>query len=276
MNLLGLDTSTPDTAVGLLLADGSVLEAYDHPGAQARPGHQARLLPLAAELLARAGIGFERIDRIAVGLGPGTYTGLRVGVATARGLAQSLDVEIVGVSSSLVLARAALRALEAESRESDARREAHVLTLVDARRGEVFVAAYEGTDANALPRVLSAPRPIRSEDAAGVLASLAAKATASGARGGWLAVGDAAPSHRAALAAAGIETAVGDSSLHHVSAAALCELASRMPAQALADVVPDYRRAADAEIALEHDGDSSADAAPASRGEQALAGRGAR
>jgi tRNA threonylcarbamoyladenosine biosynthesis protein TsaB len=282
VNLLGLDTSTPDSAVGLRLADGRVLEAYDHPGAQARPGHQARLLPLAAELLARGEIDFERLDRIAVGVGPGTYTGLRVGVATARGLAQSLAIEIVGVSSSLVLAHAALRALATESRDGEHRREGHVLTLVDARRGEVFVAAYAGTGASSLPEVLSAPRPVRTEDAPGVLANLAASAPALSGRQAWLAVGDAVPSLRAALAPRGIETAAEDSSLHHVSAAALCDLASGMPAQTLEDVLPAYCRAADAEIALERhqrmstdgrDADPSAGAEPAGGDERALAAR---
>ena len=88
MIVLGFDTATRSTAVGLRLKDGRTLQARDNPGTSEHPGHATRLLPMADELLGSAGIGWRAIDRIAVGLGPGTFTGLRVGVATARGLSQ--------------------------------------------------------------------------------------------------------------------------------------------------------------------------------------------
>ena len=90
MIVLGFDTATRSTAVALRLADGSTLQARHDPSPDERPGHTTRLLGMAGELLARAGIPPRALERIAVGLGPGTFTGLRVGVATARGLAQSL------------------------------------------------------------------------------------------------------------------------------------------------------------------------------------------
>ena len=79
MIVLGFDTSTPATAVALRLADGRTTQARDDPQAGAHPGHATRLLEMARELLARAGIAWSGIDRIAVGVGPGTFTGLRVG-----------------------------------------------------------------------------------------------------------------------------------------------------------------------------------------------------
>ncbi len=104
--MLGFDTATPSTAVGLRMSDGSTLQARDDPGPNEHPGHATRLLALVNDLLENANMGWNEIDRIAVGLGPGTFTGLRVGLATARGLAQSLGVELAGVSSLRALASA--------------------------------------------------------------------------------------------------------------------------------------------------------------------------
>ena len=152
---LGFDTSTPSTAVGLRLAAGDVLQARDDPRPGAHPGHTTRLLALAAELLGQAGIGWDGVERIAVGRGPGTFTGLRVGLATARGLAQSLSAELVGVSS--------LQAL-AEGAGSDA-----TLAVIDARRGEVFAAAYVA-DQRGASRELMPARALAPADLRGLLA----------------------------------------------------------------------------------------------------------
>ena len=143
MIVLGLDTATPATVVGLRLADGRTLQARDDPAARQRPGHATQLLPLADGLLAEAGTDWPELKRIAVGVGPGTFTGLRIGIATARGLAQSLGVELVGVSS--------LRALAYGAGE-DAQR---VLAVIDARRGEVFLAAYDGDQELIAPQAVS-------------------------------------------------------------------------------------------------------------------------
>jgi tRNA threonylcarbamoyladenosine biosynthesis protein TsaB len=240
MNILALDTSTPSTSVGLMLGERETLEAYDHPGAGGRPGHQARLLPLARELLGEAGIGWPELDRVVVGLGPGTYTGLRVGVASARALAQSLGLEIAGVSSSLALAHGASRAGHTGP----------VLTLMDARRSELFLAAYApAQDAMAPPLVLAEPRPVPvAELAAGLEEIEAGAEIALG--DDWLAVGSGVASAGASLSEAEVRAASADSPLQHLSAAALCELGARLPAQLLDAVTPDYRRLADAEIAL--------------------------
>jgi tRNA threonylcarbamoyladenosine biosynthesis protein TsaB len=276
MVVLGFDTATPATVVGLRLADGTTLQACDDPPAGQRPGHATRLLPLASELLAQAGLQWAQLERIAVGAGPGTFTGLRIGVATARGLAQSLGVEVVGVSTLRVLAEAALRAPDAEWPQPQTGGGAQVskrgvLAAVDARRGEAFVAVYAGG------REVAAPHALRPEDL-GSLPVGSVKGLGNrprrvvGGTGGlplgsvggpgslsvsspngleWLAVGDGAVRFRGYVEALGVAVAEGSSPLHRVDAGVLCELALDAPAGALEAVLPDYRRLPDAEIALE-------------------------
>jgi tRNA threonylcarbamoyladenosine biosynthesis protein TsaB len=227
MIVLGLDTATPATVVGLRLADGHTLQARDDPAARQRPGHATRLLSLADGLLAEAKIDWPELKRIAVGVGPGTFTGLRIGIATARGLGQSLGIELVGVSS--------LRAL-AHGVGGHAQR---VLAVIDARRGEVFIAAYDDG------QELIAPQPVSPEGVAELLESAAIDAQAE-----WLALGDGAVLYREVFERAGVRVAEDRSGHHQIQAHAICELGE----QAIASgepVLPDYRRRPDAEIALE-------------------------
>jgi tRNA threonylcarbamoyladenosine biosynthesis protein TsaB len=238
MIVLGFDTATAATAVALRLADGSVTQARDDPAAGAHPGHATRLLEMARELLAAAGVPWRGVQRVAVGTGPGTFTGLRVGVATARGLAQSLAAELVGVSSPQALA---LSALAAGEPAPDA-----VLAVIDARRGEAFAAAYAPGE-NGVPRELVAPAALGPQALAGVIAS--AGEPAGGPRS-WLAVGDGALRFREQLQAAGIPLAADDSSLHLISAAAICELGVHAAIVPTDELLPDYRRRPDAELAL--------------------------
>jgi tRNA threonylcarbamoyladenosine biosynthesis protein TsaB len=224
--VLGLDTATTSTAVGLRLADGSTLQARDDPSPGAHPGHATRLLAMTGALLAEAGIGWSALERIAVGVGPGTFTGLRVGVATARGLAQSLGVELVGVSS--------LRALAEVADEGGG---GPVMAAIDARRGEVFIAAYAGGEE------LISPRALAPEGVGGVLAP---------AETHWRAVGDGAVRYREQMEIAGVTVPGDGSPLHRVSAVAICELGARARTTAgLEAILPDYRRRPDAEISLE-------------------------
>jgi tRNA threonylcarbamoyladenosine biosynthesis protein TsaB len=250
--VLGFDTSTPSTALAVRLADGRTIEARDDPPAGAHPGHATRLLEMAHDALARAGVAWSEVDRIAVGVGPGTFTGLRVGVATARGLAQSLAVELVGVSSPLALATTALAADDAKVDTDDAR--AAVLAVIDARRGEAFAAAYERGRQGAPPHELASPRALAPQELASVVAEaervVESERAAGAAPRGWLAVGDGAVRFRDQLEAAGVEVPVDASPLHLVSAAAICELGAHAASAGLHEIVPDYRRRPDAELAL--------------------------
>src|SRR6185436_18378642 len=71
--VLGFDTATPDTVVALAAGDAEPQELRHTPAPGERPGHAARLLPLARTLLDRAGLAFADLDRIGVGVGPGTF-----------------------------------------------------------------------------------------------------------------------------------------------------------------------------------------------------------
>lgn len=272
MIVLGFDTATPSTAVALRLDDGRTLQARDDPSPGAHPGHATRLLDMTNELLGKASITWRAIDRIAVGVGPGTFTGLRVGIATARGLAQSIGVELIGVSSLRALAEGARAGFE-ESGERGIEKQdgpageyadlpgsaamgvfggtTDVLAVLDARRGEVFVAAYqligrESTEELVSPRAV-APGDLRS------IVEQAEAARGGDPRGGpWLAIGDGAMRFRAQLQDAGATVAPDDSPLHLLSAEAICELGARGEAMAtvVEEVLPDYCRRPDAEIAL--------------------------
>ena len=83
MMILGLDTATRATVAAVRSSTGEVaVERRDDPAAQSKPRHTTMLLSLTVQALARAGVGWAEIDRIAVGVGPGTFTGLRIGIAT--------------------------------------------------------------------------------------------------------------------------------------------------------------------------------------------------
>jgi tRNA threonylcarbamoyladenosine biosynthesis protein TsaB len=245
MIVLGFDTATSATAVGVTLADGSTLQARDDPPAGRRPGHATRLLPLASELLAEAELPWSDVERIAVGVGPGTFTGLRIGIATARGLAQSLGVQLVGVSSLRALALGTREATEGAGNGStvgaiDAGRLGRVMAVIDARRGEVFVAAYDG-DVEVL-----GPQAVPPEGLGELLQGVAARMSVEG----WTAVGDGAVLYRDSFEPLGALVPGEGSELHRIHAQAICALGACALASDSA-VVPDYRRRPDAEIALE-------------------------
>lgn len=231
MRILAFDTATRATAVALSLGDGSVLEARDDPLSGERPGHASRLLPLIDGLLERAGSGFAELERIAVGVGPGTFTGLRIGIATARALAQASGRELVGVPTLRALASQA--ALDA--RADGARVVAGVL---DARRGEAFVAAWRVSEVDdpaaepALPATVLAP-----EDLSALLGELPP---------GVLAVGDGAVEFRRFLERSRAHIPEDASQLHRVTAAAHLRLAEHLPAGAPAEIHPLYLRPPDA------------------------------
>jgi tRNA threonylcarbamoyladenosine biosynthesis protein TsaB len=246
MRILGFDTATEATAVALWDSEAAVaLERRDDPAAGQRPGHATRLLPMIAEVLEDGG-GWEAVDRIAVGIGPGTFTGLRIGIATARALARARELPIVGISSLQALAAGA-GGWAAPGDTADAPLSAAperaadpplVLAVIDARRGEAFAAAWRGQEPWLEPCALP-PEALAVE--------VGRLADANGAAP--LAIGDGALRFRTQLEVAGAVLPPEDSPLHRISAINHCRLAAGLHATLPADVEPAYLRAPDAEIA---------------------------
>ena len=222
--VLGFDTATPDTVVALLVDGEAPLELRHAPAPGERPGHAAQLLPLARALLERAGLRFADVDRIGVGVGPGTFTGLRIGVATARALAQGSGAERVAVSTQRALA-------------AGAGHPGPVLAVLDARRGEAFAAAWRGDER------LIAPVAVKPQALAGLVASRPEPPDA------WLAVGDGALAFREQLEPAAVAVPADGNPCHRVSAVAICRLAAASAPVARDALIPEYVRLPDAEEA---------------------------
>ena len=218
MNLLGLDTSTAASAACVLRADGEAFEAG--PTAGAPRAHAAELLPAVTAAMERAGLDWPDLGAIAVGVGPGGFTGLRIGIATARGLAAAAGCELRPVSS--------LRALAAGMGPDPLR-----LPLLDARRGQVFAALYEGPELEERWVPFAAtPEEVAERVREAVVSPLAA--------------GDGSLPFREMLETAGIRVVPDASSVHSVSALQVCRLGSKAPAVPPDAVLPEYLRPPDA------------------------------
>jgi tRNA threonylcarbamoyladenosine biosynthesis protein TsaB len=235
--LLAFDTATRATAVAWQAAASErALEARDDPPAGQRPRHTSCLLPLVADLLERSGTSFNQLERIAVGVGPGTFTGLRIGIATARALGQALEIPLVGVSTLESLAVYVEHTYPQPLGSPDA-----VVCVLDARRGEVFAAAWWLTADGRMP--LFGARVLRPAELAELLCAserLALDRT--------LAVGDGALAFREILESSGVAIPDDDSECHRVTASAHCRLAWSLPARHPNDIHPYYVRLPDAEL----------------------------
>jgi tRNA threonylcarbamoyladenosine biosynthesis protein TsaB len=148
MIVLGLDTCLASCSVAVLEGHRVLASARE---VMAR-GHQERLAPMAREVMAEAGLAFDRLDRIAVTIGPGSFTGLRVGIAFAKGLALALNRPAVGLGTLEVLAAEA---------------DGLVFPAIDARRDQLYLQAFEDG------RALMAPDALTAEVATARLAELA-------------------------------------------------------------------------------------------------------
>jgi tRNA threonylcarbamoyladenosine biosynthesis protein TsaB len=129
MLVLGIETSTPQASVAIGSEQGVVASALVSRGAS----YNEFLLPAIRFCLEESGLGYRNLGGIAVSLGPGLFSGMRVGVATAKALAQTLSIPIVGMASLDLLAY--------DVRYSSKT----ILATLDARRGQIFHASYRSS-----------------------------------------------------------------------------------------------------------------------------------
>src|ERR1700722_20702050 len=142
MNILALDTCLGACSVAVCDEDSALAAASE---AMTR-GHQERLAPMVREVMAKAGLDFAQLDRIGVTVGPGSFTGLRVGLAFAKGLALALDRPCIGVSVLEALGRAHARA-------------GFVAACLDAHRGQVYLQIFIDGSAVMAPDALPVEVP---------------------------------------------------------------------------------------------------------------------
>ncbi|MGH7812886.1 MAG: tRNA (adenosine(37)-N6)-threonylcarbamoyltransferase complex dimerization subunit type 1 TsaB [Candidatus Binataceae bacterium] len=139
--VLGLDTSLPIASLAVA-ANGKIAATLERPAVS----HGAALPQAAGELLRAAGIEIGALGAIAVGIGPGSFTGLRVGIAYAKGIALATGCAIVGVPSFDAIAMATQQA-------ANARVGTLICPVLDARKGEFYCALYR-TVADGLEKIL--------------------------------------------------------------------------------------------------------------------------
>jgi tRNA threonylcarbamoyladenosine biosynthesis protein TsaB len=166
MNILALDTSMGACSAALLRADGTARALFARHVPMAR-GHAEALLPMVVEIMGEAGIEFTALDLIAATLGPGSFTGVRIAIAAARGFALVTDAKLWGTDSLTVMARAAMAESSAEG---------PFAVAVDARRSMLYLGLFDREG-----RRLQGPALVAPDAAVALLPKGCARAFGSGA-----------------------------------------------------------------------------------------------
>ena len=234
--ILGFDTATDDSAVAVTRDGDLVSERRAQAPSGERARHASALLAQVTEAVDEAG-GWDAIGLIAVGVGPGTFTGLRVGVATARALSQGLEMPLAPVGSLAALAGGIGEHPAAASRLR--------LAAIDARRDEAFAALYGASGEQLWEPFVAAPEAIAER-----LRDLGDEGD-----GPPLAAGSGSLRFRPQLEAAGTEVIAAGEPAHRVWARHVCRLAEAVTPVGPEAVEPVYLRRPDAELWRERDRD---------------------
>jgi len=164
MNILALDTSMGACSTALLRHDGVLFARQE----RMTRGHAEALMPMVADVMSESGVAFGALDRIGATTGPGSFTGVRIAISAARGLALVTGAKLFGVDSLTVMAKQALATGIAGG--------APFAVAIDARRGMLYFGLYDGA-----ARKLDGPLLIAPDHAANLLPGALRTAVGSGA-----------------------------------------------------------------------------------------------
>lgn len=128
MKILAIDAATEACSVALQIGD-DVISQFEVAPQQ----HSQKLLPFVDQVLAQADLSLSQLDAIAYGQGPGSFTGVRIGVSVTQGLAFGADLPVVGISNLAAMAQQAIATTKCQQ----------VVTAIDARMAEVYFALYQ-------------------------------------------------------------------------------------------------------------------------------------
>ncbi|KJG21830.1 hypothetical protein UB37_10130 [Photobacterium iliopiscarium] len=126
--ILAVDTATENCSVALMIGDDVISRCEYAPRE-----HTTKILPMIDAVLVDAGIKLKQLDALAYGRGPGSFTGVRIGIGIAQGLAFGANLPMIGVSTLAAMAQGSFRLHQAD----------HVLTAIDARMGELYWGQYQ-------------------------------------------------------------------------------------------------------------------------------------
>ncbi|HET7417962.1 MAG TPA: tRNA (adenosine(37)-N6)-threonylcarbamoyltransferase complex dimerization subunit type 1 TsaB [Solirubrobacterales bacterium] len=240
MIVVGIDTATVDT-VACAWRDGEVLhESRLELSPTGRPRHATGLLAEVEQAAAAAG-GWDAVDLLAVGLGPGTFTGVRVGISTARGLSVSLGLPVQGVCTLDALGRGIQEAAASSvpSGGGATKRNRSALAVLDGWRGEVFAALYAPDGER-----LWEPAVFRPEELADRVSQLDESPAVAG---------SGAVRFRQELVRSGVQITDDSDPVHRVAGRHVCALAAAADEEGRGELAPIYLRPPDAERWRERD-----------------------
>lgn len=167
MNILALDTSMGACSAALTTRDGGVRRVFARAERMAR-GHAEALMPMVDDIMHESGTAFGALDRIAATTGPGSFTGVRIAISAARGLALVTEAKLFGSDSLTVMAR--------EAHDLSVTGGAPFAVAVDARRAMLYLGLYDET-----ARRRDGPLLIAPDEAANLLAGAVRTAVGNGA-----------------------------------------------------------------------------------------------